>query len=91
MRILIIPALFIGVGFLVLFLMGDSLNFPESVEESQAWLQSFGGVAWAVGAGLIVGDAILPLPSDATIFTLGFIYGGFLGGLVGQLRQWRGC
>jgi uncharacterized membrane protein YdjX (TVP38/TMEM64 family) len=83
MRILIIPALFMGLGLLVVLLAGDSLAFPDSIEESQAWLQSFGGFAWAVGAGLIIGDAVLPLPSDATIFTLGFIYGGLLGGFIG--------
>ena len=32
---------------------------------------------------MIIGDAVFPLPSDATIFTLGFIYGGLMGGLVG--------
>ena len=83
MRILIIPALFISFGLLMLFLFGDRLVFPESVEESQLWLQGYGDIAWAVGAGMIIGDAVLPLPSDATIFTLGFIYGGFLGGLIG--------
>ena len=83
MRILIIPALFMLLGALLVFLAGDSLNFPESIEESHAWLQSFDKIAWLVGSGLIIGDGILPLPTDATIFTLGFIYGGFLGGLIG--------
>jgi uncharacterized membrane protein YdjX (TVP38/TMEM64 family) len=82
-RILIIPALFISLGLLLAFLFGERLDIPDSMEESQVWLQSFGNIAWAVGAGMIIGDVVLPLPSDATIFTLGFIYGGLLGGLIG--------
>jgi len=83
MRILIIPALFLSIGALVVWLFGERLEFPESIAESQAWLQSFDSFAWAVGSALIIGDAVLPIPSDATIFSMGVIYGGFVGGVIG--------
>lgn len=83
MRILIIPALFMSLGALAVVLSGESLAFPESVKELQTLLQSHANIAWLVGAALIIGDAVLPLPSDPTIFALGLIYGGLLGGLIG--------
>ena len=68
---------------MIVFFSGESLEFPDSIEASQAWLQGFDEFAWAVGAGMIIGDAVLPLPSDATIFSMGIIYGGLLGGMIG--------
>lgn len=71
------------IGSLVVYIAGPSLEIPESTLEFQQWLQQFGRYAWAVGGATILGDALLPLPSDPAIFTLGLIYGGLIGGLVG--------
>ncbi len=67
----------------MLFLFGDHLDFPESVDELAVILRGYGDWAWAAGVALIVGDAVLPLPSDPTIFTLGLIYGPWQGALIG--------
>lgn len=79
MRILLIPLLFIVIGSFIVYMAGPSLKIPESIAEFQAWLQSFDNWAWAAGFALIAGDALLPLPSDPTTFTLGLIYGGLIG------------
>ncbi|MFT4518905.1 MAG: putative membrane protein YdjX (TVP38/TMEM64 family) [Halioglobus sp.] len=83
MRILLIPFLFILIGGAVVFFVGPALQFPESISEFQVWLKGFDEWAWAAGSMMIIGDSLLPIPSDPTVFTLGLIYGGLIGGLVG--------
>ena len=83
MRILLIPLLFMTIGGLVVWAAGPSLQFPENVAEFQLWLQGYDQWAWAAGSAMIIGDALLPLPSDPTIFTMGLIYGGLWGGIIG--------
>ncbi len=83
MRLLIFPAIVFGLAGLVAWGFGDRLVFPEEFDEVVAWLRGHGDTAWAVGAGLIVSDAVLPVPSTPAMFAMGIIYGPLLGGLIG--------
>ena len=83
MRILLLPLLFFSLGALIVFFVGPALEFPESYADFLTWLESFEQWAWLAGSLMIIGDAVLPLPSDPTIFSFGLLYGGLLGGFIG--------
>jgi uncharacterized membrane protein YdjX (TVP38/TMEM64 family) len=69
---------FIAFGLVLFFVLGDAL-----VERS--WLDAFGSWVWLVGAGLIVADIVLPIPTTLVITVMGQKYGPMLGGLIGVL------
>lgn len=49
------------------------------------WLADSGEVwGWLVGLGLLVSDLLMPVPATAVISGLGFVYGMWLGGLIGM-------
>lgn len=82
MRLLIFPALLFGIAALLTWTLGDHLVFPESFDDVVVWLRGHGAYAWAVGGGVILADALLPVPSTPAMFSMGIIYGPLLGGLV---------
>jgi uncharacterized membrane protein YdjX (TVP38/TMEM64 family) len=76
---------FLALAALVLgtwVLWGGSWEERFTFEGSVRWLESAGPWAWAAGLLLLVGDLVLPVPGTIVISSLGFIYGGFAGGLV---------
>jgi uncharacterized membrane protein YdjX (TVP38/TMEM64 family) len=81
-RLLIFPALLFGIAALLTWTLGDHLVFPESFDDVVVWLRGHGAYAWAVGGGVILADALLPVPSTPAMFSMGIIYGPLLGGLV---------
>ncbi len=87
MRLLILPTLLLGFSSLFLWGLGDRLAFLDEFDAVVAWLRAQGGYAWAVGAGVILSDAVLPAPSTLTTFALGIIYGPLLGGAIGGLAS----
>ena len=64
------------------WLFGDRLAFPESYDDVVVWLRGHGDIAWLVGVGVIMADAILPVPSTPASFAMGIIYGPVVGGLI---------
>lgn len=85
MRILLLPLFFIFIGGLYFVFFGDIYPIPESPEDLLTVLKSYKDQAWIVAVCIIIGDVILPLPSDVTIFTLGILYGPIIGGALGSL------
>ncbi len=85
MRILLLPLIFISIGSLYFVFFGDIYPIPESPEDLLISLKSYKDQAWIVAICIIIGDVILPLPSDITIFTLGVLYGPLKGGALGSL------
>jgi len=85
MRILLLPLIFISIGGLYFVFFGDIYPIPESPEDLLISLKSYKNQAWIVAICIIIGDVILPLPSDITIFTLGMLYGPLKGGALGSL------
>ena len=83
MRLLIFPAVLLGLSSFLFWGLGDRLAFPGEFDEVVVWLRAQGDYAWAVGAGVILADAILPAPSTLTTFAMGIIYGPLLGGAIG--------
>jgi uncharacterized membrane protein YdjX (TVP38/TMEM64 family) len=82
MRLLIFPAILFGVTALIAWAVGDRLVFPEDFDDVVVWLRSHGAYAWAVGGGVILADALMPVPSTPAMFSMGIIYGPLLGGIV---------
>ncbi|MCB1235626.1 MAG: VTT domain-containing protein [Verrucomicrobiae bacterium] len=62
---------------------GDFFETLFSSEGAAAWLSDFGPWAWAAGIGLLVADLFLPVPGTAVIAALGYVYGVWVGGLLG--------
>ncbi len=83
MRLLIFPAILFSLSSLIFWSFGDGLVLPDEFDEVVVWLRAQGEYAWAVGAGVILADAVLPAPSTLTTFALGIIYGPLLGGAIG--------
>ena len=83
MRLLILPAILFAVSGLAVWGFGDQLVVPDQFDDVVAWLRSHGDYAWAVGALVILADAVLPAPSTLTTFALGIIYGPLVGGAIG--------
>ena len=83
MRLLLIPLLFILLSGLTFLAVGDEFEIPGSFSEVVAWLRSFERWAWAAGAGVIIADSLLPMPSTPALVALGIIYGPVVGGLIG--------
>ena len=82
MRLLLFPLAVMLTGTTVAWLFADQLALPEDYDAVVTWLRSHGDYAWAVGSLVILGDAILPLPSTPAIFAMGLIYGPVVGALI---------
>lgn len=82
MRLLIFPALFFAFTALLGWTLGDHVVFPESFDDVVVWLRGQGSWAWAVGGGVILADALLPVPATPAMFSMGIIYGPLVGGVV---------
>lgn len=64
---------------------GDDFETLFSKEAAVEWLGRFGPWAWVAGIGLLVADLFLPIPGTAVIAALGFVYGTWIGGLLGAV------
>lgn len=83
MRLLLV---FIGFAALVLLAFafwGDSLMLTFTQEGTLQWLDRFGPWAWLGGIFLLMADLVLPLPATIILSALGFLYGPWMGALVG--------
>jgi uncharacterized membrane protein YdjX (TVP38/TMEM64 family) len=76
-------ALLVAAPFL---LWGDRVEAVLSVGGALEWMRGTGW-GWAAGAGLIVADVVLPVPSTAVIAALGILYGPVIGGLIGGVAS----
>jgi len=77
---------FIGLGALMLasfFVWGEALEQEWTLGGGVAWLDGWGNWAWLAAFALLVADLILPVPGTLVMSALGFVYGPWLGGLIG--------
>ena len=82
MRLLPFPIILFALGGTLAWAFADQLAMPEDYAELDTWLRAQGDYAWAVGLLLILGDALLPVPSAPAMFAMGVIYGPLLGTLI---------
>ena len=82
MRLLIVPLLVVTTSLTLSWTFSEQLSFPEEFSEVVAWLRGHGDTAWLVGIGVIMADAVLPVPSTPAMFAMGIIYGPLVGGLI---------
>lgn len=87
MRLLIIPLTLMALGFLLMSTLGSGVNIPESLDDLVPWLQGFEQWAWLAAGSVIAADSVLPMPSSPAMFTLGIVYGPWLGGVVGGVAS----
>jgi uncharacterized membrane protein YdjX (TVP38/TMEM64 family) len=79
----LILALLVIVPFV---LWGDYFGRLFELEATQRWMDEMGTRwAWLAGIGLLLADLFLPIPGTLVISALGFVYGFWLGGLIGML------
>ncbi len=83
MRLLWIFLLLAALVLIPFGIWGDDFETWFSQEAAVAWLNRYGAWAWAAGIGLLVADLFLPVPGTAVIAALGYVYGLWLGGLIG--------
>jgi uncharacterized membrane protein YdjX (TVP38/TMEM64 family) len=81
-RLLLFPIILFALGWTLAWAFADQLAMPEDYAELVTWLRAQGDYAWAVGLLLILGDALLPVPSAPAMFAMGVIYGPLLGTLI---------
>jgi uncharacterized membrane protein YdjX (TVP38/TMEM64 family) len=81
-RLLLFPIILFALGGTLAWAFADQLAMPEDYAELVTWLRAQGDYAWAVGLLLILGDALLPVPSAPAMFAMGVIYGPLLGTLI---------
>jgi hypothetical protein len=71
-------------AFFVLFLLGEVASVPLLTDPS-GWLHEAGVPPALVGVGLLVVDAVLPVPSSLVMIALGAVYGAVLGTLLAAI------
>jgi uncharacterized membrane protein YdjX (TVP38/TMEM64 family) len=81
-RLFLIFAVVLCVPFL---LWGGRFEAWLSGEAAVAWLRGLGAWGWLGGIGLLVGDLVLPVPATALMSALGFVYGPWIGGVLGAV------
>jgi uncharacterized membrane protein YdjX (TVP38/TMEM64 family) len=78
--------IFLGLAVLVLIpfaIWGEGFERSLSGAAAIDWLTQHGRWAWAAGIVLLVSDLFLPVPATAVMAALGYVYGPFVGGLIG--------
>lgn len=74
-----------SVAVLVPFLIwGDWFMRTFDQAGTAVWLQRLGPWAWIAAVGLLVGDLFLPVPATAVMGALGWVYGPWVGGMIGS-------
>jgi uncharacterized membrane protein YdjX (TVP38/TMEM64 family) len=78
----VLLAVLLAIPFL---LFGDQFERSFTGDAALRSLRECGSWAWAAIIALLVADLVLPLPGTALMSAGGYIYGAFLGGLLGAL------
>lgn len=63
-------------------LWGGAIERLLGAGDPTLFLRQWGGIAWAVAVGLLVGDLVLPVPTTGVMAALGVVYGPVLGGAI---------
>ena len=83
MRLFWIFLLLAGLVLVPFAIWGEDFDALFSREAAVGWLRSYGKWGWLAGIGLLMSDIVLPVPGTAVISALGYVYGIWIGGLLG--------
>lgn len=83
MRLFLVILALVALMLTPILIFGDTIDDYFGGEEGLERMREYGGWAWLIGIGLIIGDLVLPVPSTAVISSLGMLYGPWLGGIIG--------
>lgn len=78
MRTLVCFLLFVVIGLVLFFAIGEQGS-------SKRWLESLGAWAWVGAVLLMIADIFIPVPSNVVITLMAQLYGPLLGGAIGTL------
>lgn len=79
-RYLLITALMMSV-FLLFYFLVESLGVPQLVDPTP-WMNRGGAFAASLGAGLLIADVLLPVPSSLVMIAHGALFGVVIGTLL---------
>jgi len=79
--LIVASALLLAGAIIPWMIWGDTLEATFTAEGSRAWIAGFGAAGGLAGAGLLVADLLLPIPSTLVMSALGLAYGTLVGGL----------
>lgn len=85
MRLLWIILILAALVLIPFAIWGDGFESYFSGDAAVDWLRGCGAWGWLAGIGLLMGDIVLPVPGTAVISALGYVYGIWLGGLIGAV------
>ncbi len=64
---------------------GDDFLRWFSGDAAIAWIRAWGAWGWLAVIGLLMSDLVLPIPATPVMSAAGFLYGTWVGGLVGAV------
>ena len=85
MRLLWIVIILAALVLIPFAIWGEDFESYFSGDAAIAWLRGCGPWGWAAGIGLLMADIVLPIPGTAVISALGYVYGAWLGGVIGAV------
>jgi uncharacterized membrane protein YdjX (TVP38/TMEM64 family) len=88
MRLLWIFLALAGLVLIPFAIWGGHFTALFTQEGAAAWLRGYGEWAWLAGLALMASDLFLPIPGTAVITAFGYVYGFWLGGLLGAIGSW---
>ncbi len=81
---LLLTFIFLGVLFCVPFVIwGDDFMRWFTGDAAIAWIRGWGAWGWFAVIALLMSDLVLPIPATPVMSAAGFLYGTWVGGLVG--------
>jgi uncharacterized membrane protein YdjX (TVP38/TMEM64 family) len=62
---------------------GESFDGWFTGDAAIQWLRGWGALGWLAVIGLLVSDLVLPVPGTGVMSAAGYLYGAWIGGLLG--------
>jgi uncharacterized membrane protein YdjX (TVP38/TMEM64 family) len=87
LRIFIVLALLVLIPFLI---WGDRLMALFQGAGARQWILDRGPWGWAAVVGILISDLFLPIPATGVMSAAGYVFGPWVGGLLGTVGSFLG-